>query len=142
MGFIHFFSERFRCFSLFFFFKIYSLFILFYFWLRWVLVSAHRIFVEARRTFRCSTRASLQLWRVGFLFSSCGTQAPGCTGSVVVARGLQLRSVSSVVWHVGLAAPWHVGSYFPDQGLNPRPLHCKVYSLPLDRQGSPSLFLM
>ena len=31
----------------------------------------------------------------------------------------------------------HVGSEFPDQGSNPRPLHCKVNSQPLDHQGSP-----
>ena len=31
----------------------------------------------------------------------------------------------------------HVGSEFPDQGSNPRPLHCKVNSQPLHHQGSP-----
>ena len=31
----------------------------------------------------------LSLRRVGFLFSSCGVQAPGCMGSVVVVRGFQ-----------------------------------------------------
>ena len=30
-----------------------------------------------------------------------------------------------------------VGSYFPDPGSNPHPLHCTVDSLPLDHQGSP-----
>ena len=50
----------------FFFFKIYLLFIYFiYFWLHLVLVVAHR------------------------LLSSCGVQAPGCMGSVVVACGFQ-----------------------------------------------------
>ena len=38
----------------------------------------------------------------------------------------------SYLWHMQ-----HVGSYFPDQGANPRPLHRKVDSEPLDHQGSP-----
>ena len=31
----------------------------------------------------------------------------------------------------------HVGSQFPNQGLNPSPLHLKADSQPLDHQGSP-----
>ena len=31
----------------------------------------------------------------------------------------------------GLIALWYVGSYFPDQGSNPRPLPCRVASLSL-----------
>ena len=65
------------------------------------------------------------------LLSSCGTQASLCVGfslrstssrcaSVVVARGL-----SSVVR--GLRRPVACG-IFPDQGLMPCPLHCKVDS--------------
>ena len=42
--------------------------------------------------------ATLDLWRARGLLSSCGT---------------------------GLIALPNVGSYFPDQGLNPSPLHCK-----------------
>ena len=42
------------------------------------------------------------LWHAGF--SSCAAQA------------LQL-------WHVDLIALWHLGSEFPDQGLNLRPLY-------------------
>ena len=38
---------------------------------------------------RCGAWSSLWLWRVGFLFSSSGTQSPGCMGSVVVAWGFQ-----------------------------------------------------
>ena len=96
-------------------------------------------------------QASLQLWRVGFLFSSCDMQAPGRVGSVVVVLGLQsawalqfaacgLSSGGTQVqqlWRAGLVAPRHVGSQFPDQGSNPHPLHCKADSLPLDHQGSP-----
>ena len=62
------------------------------------------------RDLPCGAWASLQLWPEGFLFFSCGMQAPGLMGSVVVAhrfqsagalqfaaRGLQLRHASSVV---------------------------------------------
>ena len=38
-----------------------------------------------------------------------------------------------------LVALWHVASEFPDQGLNPSPVHCKAESQSLDHQGSPSL---
>ena len=64
-------------------------------------------------------------------------------GSFVAADGLSscacgLQSVrASVVAVMGLAALWHVGSKFPDQGSNLRPLHCKENSEPLDHQGSP-----
>ena len=61
-----------------------------------VLVAARGIFIEARGIFRCDVqalrcgaRASLWLWHAGFLFSSCGAQAPGCVGSVVVVCGVQ-----------------------------------------------------
>ena len=54
---------------------------------------------------------------IDFSLSSCGTQA---------------------LERAGLVAPWHVGSQFPDQGWNPRPLHWKADSLPLDHQGSPA----
>ena len=64
----------------------------------------------------CGSR-DLSLWR-GLLFVVCGFSL------------LQL-------WHVGLVAPPHVGSQFPNQGSNPCPLHQKADSLPLDQQGSP-----
>ena len=52
---------------------------------------------------------------------SCGTQDLSLqhAGSFVAAHGL----LSSC-----LVALQHVGSYFPDQGSNPRPLHWKVDS--------------
>ena len=56
--------------------------------------------------------------------SSCGTQA------------LQF-------WHLGLVALKHVGSQFPGQESNPRPLHWKVDSKALDHHESlPTLILM
>ena len=33
------------------------------------------------------------------------------------------------LWLVGPVVPWQEGSSFPDQGLNPGPLLCKVASL-------------
>ena len=38
---------------------------------------------------RCSAQASIWLWYAGFLFSSCGVQAPGRVASVVVVHGYQ-----------------------------------------------------
>ena len=53
--------------------------------------------------------------------------------SVVVAPGLQ--RTESVVVAYGLSYPAACG-IFPDQGLNPCPLHWQADSLPLDHQGS------
>ena len=55
----------------------------------------------------------------------CGAQALGVWASVVVALGL---------WRTGSVVVAHGFSYspacgvFPDQGLNPGPLHCKADS--------------
>ena len=87
-------------------------------------IAACGLFVVARGLLSsCGTRASLQLWHVGFL-------------SPVVAHVLQ-SAWAQQLWHVGLVALWHVGSQFPNQGSNPCPLHWKVDSLPLDHQRSP-----
>lgn len=37
-------------------------------------------------------------------------------------------------------ALWHMGSWFLDQRLNPRPLDCKVNSQPLDHQSAQQMF--
>ena len=59
----------------------------------------------------------------------------GCTGST--ARGLGRCGTWWLLYlqHSGLVVPQHVGSQFPDQRLNLRPLHWKVDSQPLDHQG-------
>ena len=116
-----------------------------YFWLCWVLVAACGIFVEACGIFYCGMSVfsslvvahrlqgawALQLWHAGSrAHGLCSLQH---TGSSLGARALQL-------WYTGLVAPQHVRSQFPDQGSNPRPLHCKADSLPLDHQGSPLCF--
>ena len=36
--------------------------------------------------------------------------------------------ISAQLWCRGSIALWPVGSYFPDQGSNLHPLHCKVDS--------------
>ena len=55
-------------------------------------------------------------------------------------RDLSLWHMHSLVVVDGLSCPTqHVGSSFPHQESNPRPLHCKVDPYPLDLQGSPSL---
>ena len=55
-------------------------------------------------------------------FSSCGSRALECS-SVVVAHGLRCSAACGI---------------FPDQGLNPCPLHWQVDSYPLRHQESPS----
>lgn len=39
-------------------------------------------------------------------------------------------------------SPWHVGSWFPDQGPDPCLLHWKVHSQPLDHWSPPNLFYL
>ena len=56
-------------------------------------------------------------------------------GAAVVSPGLQ--STGSVAVVHGLGCSVAHGS-FPDQGLNPSPLHWHVDSLPVDHQGSPN----
>ena len=54
----------------------------------------------------------------------------GCTGSSSWLLNSSLPApwkLLSLRWR-GLVAPQHVGSYFPDQGLNLCPLHWKVDS--------------
>ena len=67
-------------------------------------------------------------------FSCCGARALGVWASVVVARGLY--SADSVVVAHGLSCSTACG-IFPDQGLNPYPLHWQADSYPLHHQESP-----
>ena len=64
------------------------LFILFI-WLHRVLVAARGIFVEAHRLFMAAHGLLSNCGVRVFFFSSCGVQAPGHVGSVVVVRGFQ-----------------------------------------------------
>ena len=75
----------------------------------------------------CGFFSLLQLWRVGCrAHGLCSLRHAGSLFEVP-----ELNSCGA-----GLVAPQHVGSQFPHQGSNQRPLHCKAYSLPLDHQGS------
>ena len=118
---------------------LFIIYLLIYFWLCRVLVAAHGVFVAACRIFSCgmwalccSVRASPQLWHVVFLFSSCGAQAQGRVGSVVVVRvlesvgsavcgtqPLQLRRASSVAVVCGPSCPVACGILVPLPGIEP-----------------------
>ena len=65
-------------------------------------------------------RGLQQLWLAGLVGVACGLQS---AGSVVVAHGLSCSAACGI---------------FPDQGLNPCPLHWQVDSQPLRHQGSPA----
>jgi len=47
---------------------------------------------------------------------------------VVAFRTFRCGTQALQLWHVGLVAPRYVGSYLPNQGLNPHVIHCKVDS--------------
>ena len=91
---------------------IYTHYLFTQFWLCWVFASV-RAFLQLRRagaTFRCDAWAS-----------HCGGFSRG------EARALE---------HTGFSCSAPCG-IFPDQGLNPCPVHQQVNSYPLDHQGSP-----
>ena len=101
--------------------------LIFFFWLRWVLVAARGIFVEAWGIFllQC-TGSSLRhagfslVVACGFSLSSCGAQAPGHVGSVVCGtQALSLSCVSSVVVAHGLSCPAACGVLVPWPGIEP-----------------------
>ena len=76
----------------------------------------------------------LQLQIVGATLG-CGIQASHC-GDFSCCRARALSPWASVVVAPGLSCSTECG-IFPDQGLNPCPLHWQADSLPLSHQGSP-----
>ena len=105
-------------------------YLLIYFWLCWVFVSVRGLsLVTASRghsSSRCwghssSRCAGLSLSRP-LLLRSTGSR---CAGSVVVAHRPSCSAARGI---------------FPDQGLNPCPLHWQTDSQPLRHQGSPGFF--
>ena len=59
-----------------------------------------------------------------------------CVGSWLHQAGcFRCSAWPQQLWCMGLAALWHVGSSFLDQGVNPHPLPQKGDSEPLDHQG-------
>ena len=90
-----------------------------YFWLCWVFVSVRGLsLVAASRGHSSSRCAGLSLSRP-LLLRSRGSRR---TGSVIVAHGPSCSVACGI---------------FPDQGLNPCPLHWQADSQPLRHEGSP-----
>ena len=101
-----------------FFFKFIYLFI--YFWLCWVFVSVRGLSPVAASGGHSSSRcAGLSLSRPLLLRGTGSRRAD----SVIVAHGPSCSAACGI---------------FPDQGLNPCPLHWQADSQPLRHQGSPS----
>ena len=98
------------------FFKIIYLFI--YFWLCWVLVSVRGLSRCGKRGHSSSPCRGLSLSRPLLLRTTGSRRA----GSAVVAHGPSCSVACGI---------------FPDQGLNPCPLHWQADSQPLCHQGSP-----
>ena len=119
-------------------------------WLLWVFAAVHGLSLGALSgaAFGCSAQAYCPA------FSCCEAQALGAQASVVAACRLQGTWASVVVAHrlsscgswaleqtsivvvPGLSGSRACGT-FPDQGLNPYPLHWQVNSHPLYHQGNP-----
>ena len=120
------------CLSLFFFLNIFLFFkgiplffyyLFIYFWLCWVFVSVQGLSLVAASGGHPSSRcAGLSLSRPLLLRSTSSRRA----GSVIVAHGPGCSAACGI---------------FPDQGLNPCPLHRQADSQPLRHQGSPCLSL-
>ena len=106
-------------------------FILFiYFWLPWVFVAAHGLSLAAASRGYSSLQCAGFSLRWLLLLRSTGcrradSSSCGAWVSVVVARGLW--STGSVVVAHGLSCSAACG-IFPDQGLNPCPLHWQADS--------------
>ena len=94
-----------------------------YLWLCWVFVSVRGLsLVAASGGHSSSWCAGLSLSQP-LLLRSTGSR---CAGSVIVVHGPSCSGACGI---------------FPDQGLNPCPLHWQADSQPLCHQGSPFLFL-
>ena len=105
-----------------FFFFFLILFI--YFWLCWVFVSVRGLSLVAASGGHSSSQcADLSLSRPLLLRSTGSRRA----GSVIVAHGPSSSAACGI---------------FPDQGLNPCPLHWQADSQPLRHQGSPTTCLI
>ena len=107
--------------SLSFFVFVFLINLFIYFWLCWVFVSVRGLSLVAASGGHSSLRCvGLSLLRPLLLRSTGSRRA----GSAVVAHGPICSAACGI---------------FPDQGLNPCPLHWQADSQPLHNQGSPSL---
>ena len=101
-------------------FLFFFLNIFIYFWLCWVFISVRGLSLVVASGGHSSSRcAGLSLSRPLLLRSAGSRRA----GSVVVAHGPSCSVACGI---------------FPDQGLNPCPLHWQADSQPLRHQGSPA----
>ena len=94
---------------------------------------------SARAFASCHEQGYSPLWSVGFLLRWRPLLWSTCSRCVSF-RSLWALGMASVVAH-GLSCLAACGN-FPDQGLNPCPLHWQVDSYPLYHQGSPAFFLI
>ena len=92
---------------------------IYYFWLCWVFVSVRGLSLVAASGGHSSSRCTGLSLSCPLLLRSTGSRH---AGSVVVARGPSCSAACGI---------------FPDQGLNPCPLHWQADSQPLRHQGSP-----
>ena len=92
-----------------------------YFWPCWVFTALHQLSLLAvsEGSSACASHCSG--------FSCCGAWVPGLAGSVVVAHGLSCPEACGILW---------------DKGWNPCPLHWQADSQPLDKQGSPRVWVL
>ena len=97
------------------------LYLFIYFWLCWVFVSVRGLSLVAASGGHSSSRCvGLSLSRPLLLRSTGSRRAD----SVIVAHGLSCSAACGI---------------FPDEGLNPCPLHWQADSQPLHHQGSPEI---
>ena len=106
----------------FFFFLILFIYLFIYLWLCWVFVSVWGLSLVAASGDHSSSRcAGLSLLRPLLLRSTGSRRA----GSAIVAHGPSCSAACGI---------------FPDQSLNPCPLHWQADSQPLRHQGSPYMY--
>ena len=94
---------------LFFYFVFYKFI---YFWLRWVFVAAHELYLVAASGGYSSLQcAGFSLWWL-LLLQSTGSRCVGFSSCGAWAQQLWLtgfRAQAQQLWLTGLDAPWHVG---------------------------------
>ena len=96
-----------------------NIYLFIYFWLCWVFVSVRGLSLVAASGGHSSSRCTGLSLSQPLLLRSTGSRR---AGSVVVAHGPSCSAACGI---------------FPDQGLNPCPLHRQADSQPLRHQGSP-----
>ena len=101
------------------FFFLHFIYLFIYLWLCWVFVSVRGLSLVAAGGGHSSSWCAGPSPSQPLLLRSTGSR---CAGSVIVAHGPSCSTACGI---------------FPDQGLNPCPLHWQADSQPLRHQGSP-----